>query len=296
MNIKKLLSFEWLKTPYTISIKDAETLEEKRQFNYTPAKLIVIGFGIFMLIFLSTFFILGFTRGFGGSFGGTDAELANVLNELEDLENKFNANDKLEDNIKQVLGGNVKYFGDEEKTKIKELPKVAKNTKGDTSDVDYLASVDIKLRREFEKQKSNSFSASFAVNSDNISESSLKDMYLFSPIEGIISEKYSIRKEHYGVDIVAKKDAEIKVVADGTVIFSGWTDETGHVVAIQHNNNLISVYKHCSVLLKKEGNTVRAGEIIAIIGNSGKFTSGPHLHFELWYKGNPVNPEGFVSF
>lgn len=291
------MSFEWLKTPYIISIKDAETLEEKRQLHYSPAKVIVLGFATVMSIFLVSFLISGLTKGFGGKkYGSTEAEVADLYYQIDSLVLLLEANQKFNKNIKKVLGGNIKYFGDEEKTKLKSLPKIAQSNKNDTSDVDYLASVDIKLRREFEKQKSNNFSANFAVNTDNSSRSSLRDMYLFRPIEGIISEKYNSRKEHYGVDVVAKKDAEIKVVADGTVIFSGWTDETGHVVAIQHNNNLISVYKHCSVLLKKEGNVVRAGEIIAIIGNSGKLTSGPHLHFELWYKGNPVNPEGFVSF
>jgi murein DD-endopeptidase MepM/ murein hydrolase activator NlpD len=98
------------------------------------------------------------------------------------------------------------------------------------------------------------------------------------------------------VDVVAKKDEPVKCVADGTVILSSWTNDTGHIIAIQHQGNLISVYKHNSVLLKKAGNFVRAGEIISVIGNSGELTTGPHLHFELWHNSNPVNPEIFVSF
>jgi murein DD-endopeptidase MepM/ murein hydrolase activator NlpD len=124
----------------------------------------------------------------------------------------------------------------------------------------------------------------------------LPDFFLFPPLSGgLISEKYDAKTAHYGVDIVAKKDEPIKCVADGTVIFSSFTDETGYVIAIQHHTNMISIFKHNSVLLKKAGDFVKAGDIIAIIGNTGSLTTGPHLHFELWYNGVAVNPELFVS-
>ncbi|MEM9983347.1 MAG: M23 family metallopeptidase, partial [Bacteroidota bacterium] len=113
---------------------------------------------------------------------------------------------------------------------------------------------------------------------------------------GIVSEKYSSKAKHYGTDIVSKKNEPIKSVTDGTVILSSWTEDTGNVIAIQHKSNIISIYKHNSVLLKKVGDVVKAGEVVAIVGNTGKFTTGPHLHFELWYNGNPVNPERFISF
>ena len=95
---------------------------------------------------------------------------------------------------------------------------------------------------------------------------------------------------------MAKRNEAIKSVQDGTVIFTGWTVETGYVIAIQHPGNIVSVYKHNSVLLKKEGNFVRAGETIAIIGESGELSNGPHLHLELWINGNPVNPLDYMSF
>jgi murein DD-endopeptidase MepM/ murein hydrolase activator NlpD len=124
----------------------------------------------------------------------------------------------------------------------------------------------------------------------------LRETYFFSPISGYISAAFDPRNEHFGIDVVSKKDEPVKCIADGTVVFSSWTQEAGYVTAIQHQTNLISIYKHNSTLTKEIGNFVSAGEIIAIIGNTGELTSGPHLHFELWYNGSAVNPEEFISF
>ncbi|MCE7996528.1 MAG: M23 family metallopeptidase [Roseivirga sp.] len=124
----------------------------------------------------------------------------------------------------------------------------------------------------------------------------LRETYFFSPITGYISAAFDPKSEHYGIDVVSKKDEPVKCIADGTVLFATWTQEAGNVIAVQHQANLISIYKHNSTLTKEIGNFVSAGEIIAIIGNTGELTSGPHLHFELWYNGNAVNPEEFISF
>ncbi len=126
--------------------------------------------------------------------------------------------------------------------------------------------------------------------------SDLLEVFFFSPITGLISRKYNLQEDHYGVDIVSKKNEPVMSVASGTVILSSWTQDSGYVIAIQHSANLISIYKHNAELLKKTGNFVNGGEVIAIIGNTGDLTDGPHLHFELWYKGNPVDPEDFVTF
>jgi len=125
---------------------------------------------------------------------------------------------------------------------------------------------------------------------------SLAYFHFFKPITGIVSKNFKIDKGHYGVDVVSEKDAGVKSVLNGKVIFSAWTAETGNVIAIQHKNELISIYKHNAVVLKKEGDIVKAGEIIAIVGNSGEFTTGPHLHFEIWFKGSPLNPSEVINF
>ena len=298
MNIKKILSFNWLKTKLLLVIRDEETLEEKRNIRYTPAKIVVFSFLIFVLIFSLAFFVsLQFSSNpQQENTSNNTKKILELYKEVDSLSYLLEANNKFNANLKELLGGNMSYMKNrrEEENKANKEGKKPIRSKSDSVDIDFLESVDLKIRQEFEG-KNSGLNINFA-NGNATREQSLKDIYLFSPLNGIVSEQYNTGKEHYGVDVVAKKDAEIKSVTEGTVIFSSWTDDTGYVIGIQHKSNLVSVYKHCSVLLKKVGNFVRAGEIIAIIGNSGKFTSGPHLHFELWYKGNPVNPEGFVAF
>ena len=124
----------------------------------------------------------------------------------------------------------------------------------------------------------------------------LEQQYFVPPITGEISAGFMPDKEHYGVDILAPANTPIKATMDGWVIASDWTLETGNTITIQHANNIVTSYKHNSMLLKKIGSYVKAGEAVAIIGNTGTLTDGPHLHFELWHKGKPVDPEAYVNF
>jgi len=121
-------------------------------------------------------------------------------------------------------------------------------------------------------------------------------LMFFTPLSGLISDGYDNKKKHFGIDLVAKEKSRISSVLDGTVVISHWAYETGYVIGVQHKNDYLSFYKHNSVLLKSVGDYVNAGDHIAIIGNSGELSSGPHLHFELWHKGTPVNPENYISF
>jgi murein DD-endopeptidase MepM/ murein hydrolase activator NlpD len=118
----------------------------------------------------------------------------------------------------------------------------------------------------------------------------------FTPLKGTIVTRFNPAQKHYGIDIVAGPDEVIKSALDGTVVLANFTSETGYVIGVQHSNNLFTLYKHNSALLKSVGDYVRAGEVIAIIGSTGELTSGPHLHFELWYLGNPVNPTDYIAF
>tara|TARA_B110000003_G_scaffold265577_1_gene291592 strand:- start:890 stop:1741 length:852 start_codon:yes stop_codon:yes gene_type:complete len=129
-------------------------------------------------------------------------------------------------------------------------------------------------------------------------ESTSSNNYLlfYTPVSGMVSDKYNLKTKHFGIDLVAKDKSRISSVLDGTVIINQWTFETGYVIVIQHEDGYVSIYKHNSLILKDVGDFVNAGDHIAIIGNSGEFSTGPHLHFELWRKGSPLNPENYINF
>lgn len=128
-------------------------------------------------------------------------------------------------------------------------------------------------------------------------EQNLAGLHFFPPVKGIVSGKFDPRSRHFGTDLVTKPRSPVSAALDGTVIFTGWTMETGYVIEVQHSNNIVSVYKHNASLLKETGDLVRTGETIAIVGDSGEmYTSGPHLHFEIWYKGRPLDPEKHIIF
>jgi murein DD-endopeptidase MepM/ murein hydrolase activator NlpD len=122
------------------------------------------------------------------------------------------------------------------------------------------------------------------------------NLVLFPPVGGTITQEYNPQKKHYAVDVVAVTNTPVKAVADGMVIFSEWTADTGYVIILEHKDGLLSVYKHNGSLNKQQGDMVRAGEVIASVGNTGELTTGPHLHFELWNNGGPANPLDYIDF
>jgi murein DD-endopeptidase MepM/ murein hydrolase activator NlpD len=149
------------------------------------------------------------------------------------------------------------------------------------------------LRKEIEA--ADQFALSLTQSKDK--NKGIEYTHFFNPLsKGIVNNAFDPSTKHFGVDIVSELNEGVKSTLDGTVILATWTLTTGHVIQIQHPNNLVSVYKHNAVLFKEQGDKVKAGEVIAIIGNSGEQTTGPHLHFELWYNGTPVNPEDYIVF
>lgn len=148
------------------------------------------------------------------------------------------------------------------------------------------------LRLEVEREISG-FKADDASKSG---KSVLTSLNFYPPVKGIVTDKFDLQNEHFGTDIVTTQNAAIASVLEGTVILATWTDDTGFVIQLQHKNNVLSIYKHCAKLLKKSGDMVKAGEIIAFVGNSGSLSNGAHLHFELWHNGTAVNPENHIVF
>lgn len=148
------------------------------------------------------------------------------------------------------------------------------------------------LRERFDKEEKYNIKLN---NPESIRK--LKETILFfPPMRGMISSGFNPEKDHFGVDITGADDEPIMAALEGTAILASWTSETGYVIELMHSNDLVSIYKHNSILLAKIGDRVTAGQPIAIIGNTGEITTGPHLHFELWQEGQPLNPEDFISF
>ena len=137
---------------------------------------------------------------------------------------------------------------------------------------------------------------SLSIRNNTRKKTELSQMHFYVPVKGIVTNHFNLSTDHFGVDLVSVPNARISTILEGTVIFSGWTLETGYVMYIQHDADLVSVYKHNAELLKSTGDKVKAGEAVAIIGNSGELSTGPHLHFELWHLGNALNPEQYIDF
>ena len=208
-------------------------------------------------------------------------QLLELYSKVDSLEQSVMAKQMFIQRIQYVLSGDsTQTFDDFSQTDSPDTPRLNEDIA-----LEKIAPIDSQFRMEFEN-----------LNISPITVQNTELPFLFTPIDGMVSQSYNIKNDHLGVDIVSKPNEPVKCVADGTVIFADWTYEFGYVLTIQHSGNLISIYKHNANLYKKVGNFVSEGEIVSIIGNSGELTDGPHLHFELWHNGNALNPEEFVLF
>lgn len=288
MKSRKTLS-NWLTNRYLLIIRNEENFAEKSTFSFNYAKLIVFFVSIFIIfltisLYLSKTILSQWVDPRHAELE-TNRKLIALSLAIDSLANEVAKKDKFIHSFQYVLTGN-----DEVIELGKSVPSDSERLQNLNKDVNLynLPEIDSAFRKEFEDS-----GIGITRRSGEIAD--LQEIFFFSPVSGIITSPYNSKRDHYGVDIVSKSNEPIKSVADGTIIFSSWTQETGNVIAIQHRSNLISIYKHNSALLKKTGNFVRAGDLVAIIGNSGELTSGPHLHFELWHNGNPVDPEAYIS-
>jgi len=279
-----------IRDQYRLVILNEETLEERLSFKLSRLNVFVaIGLLSIILVFITTY-IIAFTPLKEYIPGYTDVTLQRRIYELQlrsdSVAFAMRAQEKYLKNLQNILSGNLP----DERLKDRADSTQTKNYQNIK---DTRSPEDSILRNEYEKaNKYNLFKSEKSAGNG----SGLRNLTFFLPIKGIVTSEFDPLRRHFGIDIVAARDEVIKSVQDGTVIFSGWTVETGYVIAIQHPGNVVSIYKHNSVLLKKEGNMVQAGEIVAIIGESGELSTGPHLHFELWINGIPVNPKDYIVF
>lgn len=277
-----------LRRRYKLALLDNDTFEEKLSIKLTRLGVILFTLLLTLIFTAITIYFIAFTPLREYIPGYADVELPlkmYALNRKADsLENALRMKDQYFNNLKRIINGDSIAFNPN--------PVNEGITNYDTISMG-ISKEDSMLREEYETQTRFNL---YQNQTLNYSKVDLGNLNFFPPLKGIVTRSFNSSLEHFGVDIVADESEAIRAVLDGTVIFSDWTLETGYVIGLQHKNNLISVYKHNSVLLKDQGTFVKAGETISILGESGELSTGPHLHLELWYNGKPIDPEDFISF
>lgn len=275
-----------LRYRYRLIVMNDHTFAEMFSMRLTPLGLVILLGSLSIVFVILITSLIAFTplREYipGYADVGMRRELINMAMRSDSLEQALIEQNTFNENITNVLRGTIKTDTTQNRPdKSKDYEKLQL----------YASQKEIALKKSIESQ--DQYSLAYGTESN---KSGISNFFFFSPVKGIVSEGFTSKERHYGVDIVGPENEPIKATLDGTVILATWSSETGYTISVQHSNNLISVYKHNSVLLKKTGDYVKAGEAIAIIGNSGEQTTGPHLHFELWYNGNAIDPQGYMVF
>ncbi len=276
----------FLRKKYRLILLNDTTFGEKFSLRLSPITLII---GISAITIIMTSLVISmvaFTplREYIPGYGDVTErkEILSLNLKADSLEQTLDSRNAYMTSILNVL--NEKVESKTEKPKKDTTGKYSKlNTDPSSTDMDF--------RKEYEASSNNPVASVAKIKYRGLSE-----IVFFTPVEGIITSSYDLTEDHFGVDIVTKQDETIKTTLDGTVIFTGFSAGDGHIIHVQHNNNLVSIYKHCASLLKQTGEKVKSGEAIAVVGNTGEKSKGQHLHFELWFNGSPINPQEFVSF
>ncbi|MBK8557014.1 MAG: M23 family metallopeptidase [Lewinellaceae bacterium] len=285
---------------YRLVIRNDETFEEVTSLKLSPLSVyvffssLVVGTAMLVVVLIVYTPLKRYIPGYGDF--QRDGEIAALTNKVGEMERELNASRRYTDNFRKLLAGDVS-----------EITKEAVEKKGDVNiatdtgpkNVGRIPEED-QLRNAVDKGAITSEDDAPSLSSIGAGlaprEVSLAQLFFMPPVSGEVTSTFDPGRDHLGVDVAAPKNTAVKAAADGVVISAGYTVETGYSIAIQHPNNVVTMYKHNSVLLKKTGSAVKTGEAIAIIGNSGESTSGPHLHFELWHKGRAVNPSDYINF
>ena len=268
---------------FRFAIINDNSLEEVFNIKFSRARLLWLTAAILLAISVIFVLLLGYTplRNLipGKSKTHVQNELIMMIQKADSLEKSLGNYSLYTKNLKKVLSDSVSLDS------VQDLFREGFTLK----EFDFKPSVeDSILRAEVEAEES------ISLNS-NLKEKKLNSFFI-KPVDGLITEGFNKKIGHFGIDVVSKKGAFISSIDDGMVLFSSWTHEFGYVLVIKHQNSFISFYKHNSEVFKSKGDYVKSGETIAIIGNSGKYSTGPHLHFELWKGSSPVNPMNYILF
>jgi murein DD-endopeptidase MepM/ murein hydrolase activator NlpD len=284
---------EKLQHTYRLIIMNNETFEEVDSYRLTLLNVYIAGSTVVVLVAVLVVLAIAFTPlrnympGYG-SGGGERQEVERLYREVKQLEEQLIAQRAYTENFQRILKDSIETEED--------LPTASAEIPADTFEPVRVSGEEEQLRQEMELRQIGEQAQKSRTINFSPRDMPLEQMFFSPPVNGEISAGFMPDKKHFGVDILAPRNKAIKAVMDGYIFFSGWTMDTGNTIGIQHANNTITFYKHNSVLLKKSGSYVKAGEAVAIIGNTGTLSDGPHLHFELWHRGQPVDPTEYINF
>jgi murein DD-endopeptidase MepM/ murein hydrolase activator NlpD len=286
MNERQKELIKKLNKKYRVIIYNDQSYEEVWSGIITRSKIftyLAIGIAVFIVILILALFLTPINRLLPAYANSQmQQQILENARKLDSLEQVIKINDQYSSRLRSIFQGNVPRE-DEISDTIASLNNDFLFTKSKHDSI---------LRRQIEEEER--FNLSLQRETNPVLDFS--KLHFFMPVKGIISNNFNREERHYGIDIVAEPNNPIMATLDGTVIGANWTLATGYVIEIQHDNNLISVYKHNAALLKQVGDQVKAGETIAIMGNTGEYSTGPHLHFELWHNGTPLNPVDYIVF
>lgn len=280
---------ERLRTKYKLVLMHDKTFEVQASLRLSPLNVIILSSTLFVVIGFLVYLAIVFTPLKNLVVGYSEVTTTRQIVE----------NNKITDSMLTALRSYDIYFANLQKRlngEIDTLPPIDSLNKQDYSDIKVGEASEIDKAMRDQVAREDLFNLSLADPRDATGEQNLESLHFFPPVKGTVTSSFQAREGHYGIDVVAPENTPIKACLDGIVIDSYWNLESGNVIIIRHDHGLISIYKHNSQILKRQGNIIRAGDVIAIIGNTGEMSTGPHLHFELWHEKTPLNPKDFINF
>jgi Membrane proteins related to metalloendopeptidases len=286
-NNKKSTFWKRIRFKYKLSFLNENTLEEVFSFHLSrlSAFLTIAVFAGLMIALTSIIIINTPIRNYLPGYLDKEVrdDIMTSALRIDSLEQVLNARTAYLHNIGSILRGEV------------EVDAMQENAGDSLIDLSQLNIDRSKKTEEFV----NKFEEEERYNLTVLSSSGPtipENTIFYKPVKGIISSHFNINERHYGTDIAANMKESVLATLKGTVIFTGFDANAGYVIQVQHRNGFTSIYKHNAMLLKKMGDEVEAGEAIALVGNTGNYSTGTHLHFELWYNGVPIDPEEYIIF
>ena len=273
-------------THFRLSLLDAKTHQQLFSVRFNRTGFFVSAVTIAVVLCAAIFSLIAFTpvRTFIPGYPDARTKRAAIQNaiKVDSLESVIYRWELYSENLRRVVEG-------EEPMSIDSIIAISNRRIAQAKDPDFLKKQDSIMRQEVKNEEM------FDISSRSQRQLPIEGMLFFTPVQGVISQGYDPVIHPY-LDIAAPAGTVVKAIANGTVIFDGWSEETGYTTQIQHDGDIVSIYKHNEKLLKKTGDKVSAGSPIALVGNTGKLTTGEHLHFELWHKGESLDPTRYISF